>query len=65
MNWRTASMIVLIAFGTALILDSFFIHAITFDYSRFRLQALDAWLDHWMIGAMLAGVGGVGLYKSR
>mgnify|MGYP001581687531 FL=1 len=37
-------------FGIYLVADSFLFHALSFNYSTFSLQALDPYVQHWMVG---------------
>jgi len=42
-------------------IDSFFIHAITLDYSKLYIEAYDVMFNHWMLGIVLLIVGLLGL----
>ena len=57
--------IILILMGLFLIIDSLFLHLITFDYSAIGLEFMDPWFDHWMIGALFVIIGGIGLIRTR
>jgi hypothetical protein len=54
----------LILLGVFLILDSFYLHYIQFDYNTIGLGRIDQWFHHWMIGAVLVAVGVWDLKKS-
>ena len=55
-KWHLGAENILIVFGAFLVLDSLFLHALSFDYVRFGLGSLDPFLDHWMIGLVVIGV---------
>ena len=54
----------IIGFGVFLVLDSFVLHLLYFDYPRVQLGWLDSLLNHWMIGVVLVGVGVYALHLS-
>jgi hypothetical protein len=58
-----AEMTVII-FGAFLIIDSLFLHLITFDYVSIGIEAVDDVFDHWMIGVGLVAIGLAGLFVS-
>lgn len=47
----------MVLFGAYLIIDSLLLHALNFNYSVFNLQALDPYVQHWMIGIVFIVVG--------
>lgn len=53
--------IVLIVFGVFLVIDSFFVGSITFDYAIFGLQSIDPFFNHWMLGVILIVIGVIGI----
>jgi hypothetical protein len=55
--------IVLIALGIFLVIDSLFLHLLSFAYPE-AIAWLDAAIDHWMIGLALIAIGGLGLKKA-
>ncbi len=55
--------LVLMIFGVFLVADSFFFHAIVFNYWIFGLQWFDPYLNHWMIGMIFLLIGAIGWWK--
>lgn len=49
---RLFSSVFLFALGLTLMVDSFFLHSISFNYSLFGLGWLDPYLNHWMWGVV-------------
>lgn len=62
--WQWAMIVWSILGGSFLILDSFFWHSLTMDYSRlpFSPTWLNPYIDHWMTGAVGLVFGLVNLY---
>jgi LPXTG-motif cell wall-anchored protein len=54
-----------IVFGAFLLIDSLFLHLITFDYVSIGIEEIDGVFDHWMVGAGLVAIGLAGLFVSR
>jgi hypothetical protein len=55
----------LILLGLFLIIDSFFVHWIIFNYSTIGLAWLDPHFNHWMIGVFLVLVAWWDLRKHK
>lgn len=51
------STILLIVLGLFLIVDSFMIHAVNFDYNKIGLGLFDPFINHWMIGIIFVVIG--------
>lgn len=56
---------VLLLFGAFLVIDSFFLHLLTFNYTRLGLAWLDPWFNHWMVGVVFILIAYVGLEGKR
>ena len=63
-NTEIAEIILIVA-GVFLVIDSLFLHLISFDYTAIGLGFLDPWFDHWMLGGILIIIGFFGLWKTK
>ena len=63
-NTEIAEMILIIA-GIFLVIDSLFLHLISFNYTSIGLGFLDSWFDHWMLGVFLIIIGSFGLLVTK
>ena len=56
----TIAEIMLILFGAFLIVDSLFLHLLSFMYPE-QIGFLDAIINHWMIGVVFIVIGLIGM----
>lgn len=43
----------IIVLGVLLIIDSLFLHLVSFDYTGIGAEWVDPWFDHWILGVIL------------
>lgn len=58
---KVLSDVVLIIFGSFLIVDSIFLKLLSFNYSAIGLSAIDPFINHWMVGIVFIFIGILGL----